>query len=399
LRTKPGDERDWLRLEVDCLMKLGVCMALPARRDEAVAIYKQVIPLAERLARDQNDSPDSADLRAACHNSYASILGKDRFELAKAEYKKAIELRERPDVLAIPHMSNRLAQSVVNLGVIHWKEHDYPQAEARFRQAEDVLLSSKNSIHERDREAAISLGQVAVNWVGLLWELKRSDQAVARADIALERLESYVRNEPNDQVARDLCLKLHGNRGQALNALGRYREAADDWAKVVALASEPVPAFYRITFAMQLLKNGELDRAVAQARLAEQAVAISGEDLYNVSCFFCRVAALVHSDESTKPDDRARRRESFLADSIAALRKAAQAGFFRDPAVRELALKDPDLDALRTRQDFQRLIDVASAGETSVQRRRPKTAGARSCPRRAVTGRRSYCFAPVVRSN
>ncbi len=77
-------------LEVDCLMKLGASLSLPARRDEAIAVYERVIPLADRLARVQNDSPSSADLRAACHNGYASILGRDRFEVAKAHYRQAI---------------------------------------------------------------------------------------------------------------------------------------------------------------------------------------------------------------------------------------------------------------------------------------------------------------------
>jgi tetratricopeptide (TPR) repeat protein/tRNA A-37 threonylcarbamoyl transferase component Bud32 len=359
LRSKSSDELECLRLEVDCLMKLGACIEIPARREEAAAVYERLIPLAERLARAENDSPHSADLRAACHNSYASILGLDRFELAKAQYRKAIELRERKDVLAIPRMNCRLAQSVVNLGVIHWKEHDYPQAEARFLQAEDVLLVSKNPNGALDREAVITLGQIAVNWVGLLWELKRNEKAVARANTALERLESYVRLEPNDEVASELCLKLHGNRGQAFDALGKYREAADDWAKVVALAREPVPAFYRIALALELLKAGELDRALAQARLLDQSASLSGVDLYNVSCFHCRAADFLQASQSGAAEDRSRRRKQFLASALAALRKAALAGFFRDPAMQEQARSDPDLKSLRDAPEFERLIAAA----------------------------------------
>ena len=342
-------------------------MELPARRDEAIAIYEQVIPLAERLARAQHDSPASADLRAACHNSFASILGRDRFELAKAEYRKAIELRERPDVLAIPGMRNRLAQSEANLGVIYWKERDLQQAEVRFRRAEELLLATVNGVRDPDREAVIAVAQVSVNWVGLLWEQKHNDQAVARANTAIERLESYVRNEPNDQVARELFLKLHGNRGQALSALGRYRESANDWTKVVELSSEPVPAYHRITLALHLLKSGELDRAIAEARLAEKGSALSGEDLYNLACVYTRAVAAVQADEHPGVDDRSRLCESYVSEALGVLRKAAQAGYFRDPDVREQARRDSDLDILRGRPEFRRILELAPGGQPDVQ--------------------------------
>ena len=133
-------------------------------------------------------------MRAACHNSYAGILGRDQFELAKVHYKQAIELRRRPDVLAIPGMRIRLAQSVENLGVIHWKERDYPQAEQRFRQAEELLLAPKRYAPGPDRETTITLAQVDVNWVGLFWETKKHDQAIARATSAIKALEPYVAN-------------------------------------------------------------------------------------------------------------------------------------------------------------------------------------------------------------
>ncbi len=267
-------------------------------------------------------------------------------------------------MLAVPGTRNKLAQSVVNLGVIYWKERDYPQAEKSFRKAEELLLApGGKGGHAAAREASIALGQIAVNWVGVLWELKKPEQAVARADAAIERLEGYRRIEPNDQVARDLCLKLHGNRGQALAALGKYREAAADWGKVVELSGDPVPAFHRIVLAMTLLKAGEPDQAVAQARLARESKAQTGEDLYNIGCFFCRAAVALKSDERGSSDERRSQQiESFLAEALAALQKAAATGFFRDPAMREQAQKDTDLDILRDRAEFRRLVGANPPG-------------------------------------
>ncbi|HKI19133.1 MAG TPA: hypothetical protein VKA15_14700, partial [Isosphaeraceae bacterium] len=356
LRAQRTNELECVQLEVDCLMKLGACLAVPARRDEAIAIYDRVIPLADRLARAENDSPASADLRAACHNSYASILGRDRFEVAKAHYRQAIGLRERADVLAIPGMRNRLAQSIENLGVIHWKERDYPDAERRFRQAEELLLASTTDRPSPDRETTMTLGQVNVNWAGMLWELHRNDQAIARANSAIELLESYLRVEPNDQVVRDLCLKLHGNRGQALGAVGKSREAAADWERVVELAGDPVPPQYRITLASKLLEIGELDRALSQAVLAKRTGGGSGEAHYNLGCFYARAAAAVQKDPNKHSEERSRVFELYVADALAAIQKAARAGLFLDPAMRDHALKDSDLTILRDQEQFRRIL-------------------------------------------
>jgi tetratricopeptide (TPR) repeat protein len=328
----------------------------PARRDEAVALYERAIPLAEQLARASGDSPASADQRASCHNNFASILGRDRFELAKTHYKQAIELRERPDVLALPGMRYRLAESIVNLGVIHWKEHDYAPAAQRLRQAEKLLLAPAREARNADREVTIALAQVNVNSVGLLWETRKHEEAIARASSAIQALEPYLRIEPNDQVASDLCLKLYGNRSQALGALGKNREAVRDWEHVVELAPQPVPPRYRLTMALMLLTIGEIDRALSQADLAKQGGSGSSNDLYDLACVYSRAAMAVQTDQNKKVDERSRLVESHIAGALAALEKAAQAGFFRDAAMRNHAQTDSDLEILHGRDEFRRLL-------------------------------------------
>ena len=62
------------------------------------------------------------------------------------------------------------------------------------------------------------------------------------------------RAEPHDEEARELSLKLHGNRAYALAAAGRHREAATEWTKVIELSPQPVPPAYRILLAIDLTR-------------------------------------------------------------------------------------------------------------------------------------------------
>jgi hypothetical protein len=107
-------------------------------------------------------------------------------------------------------------------------------------------ISKHNSRKYPDLDTVLSLGQMHVNWSGLLVSIRRFDEAIARADAGLSRLEPAFRNEPNDRDLRDFCLKLHGNRAMALGQARRHREAAGEWSCVLELSAAPIPLTDRI---------------------------------------------------------------------------------------------------------------------------------------------------------
>ena len=48
--------------------------------------------------------------------------------------------------------------------------------------------------------------------------------------------------------------------------------------------------------------------------------------------------------------------EEYAAEAVTMLRRARSAGAFDEAAMREQVRKDPDLEALRDREDFQSLL-------------------------------------------
>ena len=357
LRRLRGKDHDGL--QVDCLLKLGGYIEVPAHIQEVRAIYERVIPLAEAVAPREHDSPAALDLLAACHHTYAGALQPDHNDLAKDHYLKAIALREHPELLALPRMPYRLSQTVVNLGVIQWQEHAYVEAENSFRKGEELLKIARTSPVDSSREPLFSLGHLNVNWVGMLWEQQKYDQAVARANGAIDLIESYVRKEPNDALARDICLKLHGNRGHALEAQGKHKESAADSARVVELASEPAAASYRIVLAVELLQTGDLERAVAEAERAMGTPGLGAGELYNIGCVFSLAAAAANSDKLASREVRGAAQSSHTSRASRALRKAAGGGLFGDPAMRDQARTDADLQFVREHQEFRQIFDGA----------------------------------------
>ena len=185
----------------------------------------------------------------------------------------------------------------------------------------------------------------------------RLDEAIDQVDSALPGVEDYLRKEPNDHIARGICLKLHGNRARVFTKLQRHAEAAKDWARVVELSPEPVPDEYRVRLAIELLHVGELTLALPQAEFLKPTMKIGGEDRYNLGCLYGRCAISVQKDASVSPAQRSRLVEAHIKDALRWLKSAREAGFFDDQRVRDHAKNDPDLAMLAELDEFRRIIE------------------------------------------
>ena len=200
----------------------------------------------------------------------------------------------------------------------------------------------------------IALVQLYINWGGMLHTSGRYAEAVTRADEGLIRIDEHLRIEPNDAAAREMCLKLHGNRGYAL--MGLEKTASRPWSGRESLSCPPSP-YPRFTGPDWPSSCSEPVKmpALTEALLVKPDPSIGGEDRYDLGCVFARSAALVHNDSHLSQDQRGPRKESHH-ERHAWLKLAADGGLFKNPAMCEQAEKDPDLAALRPLEEFRRLI-------------------------------------------
>ncbi len=362
LRSERRDDLESLVCQVECLLRLGTYLSTLKTRDQSISVGRESVELAERVAQAAPDDLAHQELLAICHQDLGNALFRmEQRQEAKVHYRKAIEIRERIDPSKLPGVTQRLAQTLMNEGVVLWGEKSHSPAEERFHQAEKKLLSLPPDQLDPDGNTDVALGLLYMNWGGMLFMLGRFDEAIARADAGIKRVEACLQTEPNDASVRRTCLELHGNRGYALLGLGRHQESAKEWTRVVELSDPPVPAEYRIRLAIELVSAGEVGQALAQAQVVQPAPGISGVDCYNLGCLFSLCARAVRKDTGRSPDQRANLAESHIAEAIRWLKAAGEAGFFRDPANRELAKKDSDLEILRDRPEFRQLVEPSTA--------------------------------------
>ena len=354
LRSGQPDDLDYIRLEIDCFTKLAVLL-VENHREQALQFGQRSLELSERLVQATRDDPADVEQLAVCVNNYANALPEEAIDQALLYHQRAVAIRERIDPVRLPGVTIRFAESLINLGNALWHTRKHLAAEHSFRRAEKLLLGDDVKILP-PAQLARCVGQVNVNWSGLLHAAGRHDEAITRTDTGLSWLEPYCRLEPLDELARELCLKLHGNRAHALATIGRHQEAASEWTRVVELSPKRVPASYRIFLAFELVHSGELNAALSQTTLVKANPPISAGDQYNLACVSALSAVAVRNNAQLSPEERAHRAETHITDALHSLKAAATTGFFRDPVKSDWARKDPDLAILAERDEFQKLV-------------------------------------------
>jgi serine/threonine-protein kinase len=361
-RARSADPKnlDYLGLQVECFNRLTNYRLKLGRIHEATADGEETVRLAELLVRETPDHGGNQELLAVCVDSYAGCQYTARhLEEARKLYRRAVEIRDMLDPAKLPELRERQAGSLMNEGVVLWNLNQFADAVERFERVEKVLLS----VPEEQLNVVGGLGQLYMNWSGVLLSLQKFDKAIDRCRVGLRRIDAYLGREPNDARAREKALGLHGNCALALAEKGDHRESANEWARVIESSTKPIPAIYHAALALELFKAGELERAHAAAQNVKAPAGISREQCYNLACLYSLSAAAARKDAKLSPDDRPGRVKSEISQALVWLKAAADAGFFKEPANVDHAKKDSDLEILRENPAFLRILNSGMAQE------------------------------------
>jgi serine/threonine protein kinase/tetratricopeptide (TPR) repeat protein len=160
-------------------------------------------------------------------------------------------------------------------------------------------------------------------------------RAIARLDPLLDE------KKPWYAAAKLFKRNAHLGRADALVKLDRHAEALADWDQTVDLSDpkqRPEMQAYR---ALSRLRAGKAEDAVAEVAELTKLNIWNGAGLYNFACIY----AVASAKDKARQEEHAQR-------AVALLRQAVKAGF-TDVA---LMKKDTDLDPLRQRDDFKKLL-------------------------------------------
>jgi serine/threonine protein kinase/tetratricopeptide (TPR) repeat protein len=192
----------------------------------------------------------------------------------------------------------------------------------------------------------------------------RPAEALGAYRLARAVCEELVRAHPDAVEYRiNLAVTWH-NSAKALRKLGRRPEALADYREAVTHQRAVLEKAPQLIQCRQALSAHYFDLAATyrELDLPDEAAAVTLDrkqlwpahpgELYNVACEFALCIPLVGKNEASVSPGQQAQRERYAGRAVEALRSAIAAGFKDVAQLR----KDPDLDALRGRPDFQELL-------------------------------------------
>ena len=165
-------------------------------------------------------------------------------------------------------------------------------------------------------------------------------QAVATAEPVLAK-------EPQRSDARGILRCARAGRALALDRLARHAEAFRAWGQALTLADDSSRPTLLLGRSQSLARLGDHTRAAADTEAVLRSGKPTADQLYHAAFIYALSAGQVTQDAPGSPKAR-----DYADRAMARLKEAIRNGL-RDV---ERLKNEPALDALRPREDFQKLL-------------------------------------------
>jgi serine/threonine protein kinase len=335
---------------------LGVWLKEQGKHPAAVAAHRRALDIREKLAADFPTVPEYRQETAhSQHNLGELLVLLGKFEEAEEAYGRAVDIQKKlADHLAdqpeyrryLAELHNELGNLLKNLG-------KGPAAEAAYQQA--IAIRTKLAAgFPTVPQHAVDLAGSYCNFGHLVRGGGQPEVALGWYQKAIATLEPLAVKEPPPANARRFLRNSHLGRAEALDALGRHAEAVSDWERALKLDDGSAELWPSLAFSR--LRGARQDKdAVRCLAATDEYEALAGTDevwLYDAACARAICAAVIPLDPKTRVADAAELAKKQADLAMAWLRKSVAVGFADAGHIKQ----DKDLDALREREDFKKLL-------------------------------------------
>jgi serine/threonine-protein kinase len=357
-RVCRGDDPDITAGLADAYFNVAYITEEIGSKRDALRAYEKARAIYQRLVERRPDVAEyQRELAGTCHNLGLLQVALGRRAAARRSYERARDIGERlvarhPKAAAYRRY---LAATYDSLGLLCSEEAKPAGALRSWQRARD-LYRKLAADHPGVSQYRVRLAHVYSNLGVLHGERGRPAERLASYAMAIALLEPLVRRQPPAVAARHPLRQCYLKRAEVLAQRGRHAEAARDWGRAAELDAGPEALHFRVQRALELALAKDHARATAEAEDLARAPQLPGNVLYDLACVFSLSSAAVRADAQLPAAEQNKRAETSAARAIALLGRARVAGFFEEAEMVRNLKKDPDLDPLRARADFKKLL-------------------------------------------
>jgi eukaryotic-like serine/threonine-protein kinase len=332
---------------------LGALYDQRGHPDQAVAELQKALAISRRLTQAHPHAQDYLlALSAACNNLGRVEADRKNWPQAESAFQEAVTALERhlKDHANVTAVQRALAGTHDRLATLYYGLRQVVPAERELAKAL-AILEPLASRHPNVADITFTLAACHLHAGYVARDLKEQPEvAHAWFSKTIERCEAILKQEPRQYSARSYVLWSTAARAPCLTQLGRHAEALADWRRAIELAGGK-DLSVRAGYACGLAAAGDHAAARAEVNALAQVKELSADACFNLACACALCNAAVRPDPAAE-DDAAR--------AVALLARAQAAGYFQTPHGGELLKKRKDLDSLRRREDFLRLLNGLS---------------------------------------
>ncbi len=336
----------------------NVAILLANTPNDALAEYHSALEIFNELVKQFPAVPAyRVDLASTHTNQGVVLAGMDKPNDALLEYQAARELQSRlvAQFPGVPEYQQDLAQTLDNLANLFNTLEESEKARVEYLAAIGIkqkLVDQFPNVPAYKIEMSIS----SSNYGRLLYNERQPIESLEWLTKAINALQSILEVEPRNQIARDVLLIAYENRAQAFAVTQNFDEAAKDWDNAIELGSPAQRQGLRARRALFKLQAGRIVEAASEFEELMKTSNWNAGEWYDFACFYS-VACGKSSDKKQVYADRA----------MHLLQKAVTFGYCDVGRI----LKDTDLDSLRQRQDFKKLIECLEEKLTNEPEQKP----------------------------
>ncbi len=345
---------------------LGVLLADTGRLKEAEAAYTAARDIQKQLADEFPTRPDFRQELAQSHNNLGVLLrATGRLKEAEAAYRDALDLRKQlvDEFPTRPDFRQELAISHNNLGNLLRETGRLKEAEAAYTAARDIQKQLAAEFPTRP-DFRQELAQSHNNLGVLLDATGRLKEAEAAYTAALDIRKQLAAEFPTNLDLRNELAGTCVNLALLCNQRREFKAAKQHLAEGEPHHQAALEANSRNPTYRQFYRNHLWALTEAHAGLGEQADALKAaqrvrdlgwdppKNAYDAACGLALCIPIVAKDEQLDADKRKAAVQFYGDQAMKLLREAVEKGFKNVEHMK----KDTDLDPLREREDFQKLL-------------------------------------------
>lgn len=355
---------------------------------EAEGLYRSAIERRTKVAgADANNPQNRQDLGSVQFNLGNLLMAKGRFEDAEKEYRLSIANSEKlvSEFSSVPAYRAELAKKLTNLGVLRARSGNSQDAIALMNRAiglYDRLLSDFPKESRYRKESADNRFNLGLE----LQSLHRSDEAEAEFRRAADDYARFAAENPNDAssvasigaawnavgdlararnqpdralewydktlkrvppaTSRRTIVEAQAGKAQAFDQLNRHRDAIAAWDKAIQSADVNHQPALRLQRARSLVQASDHKAATREVRELASGMDQRATTLDKLA----RIMALA----AGKAD--AELANEYAAECVALLRRAHEAGAYREPESAAKLNGDTDFKTMRERDVFRKFL-------------------------------------------